>query len=112
MLGGWASLTIVGMMLKIVPFLVWYACTARVTVPTLAGLSCARGEAAAFALLVSGTSALAIAVALGDVVVVRVAGTLVALGALAFGATLARVLRHLRAPDEALVGAVPAELTS
>jgi hypothetical protein len=39
-LGGWASLTIAGMMLKIIPFLVWYrACSpyvGRAPVPTLA----------------------------------------------------------------------------
>src|SRR6266542_3749282 len=39
-LGGWASLTIVGMMLKIVPFLVWYRAygprAGRAPVPTLA----------------------------------------------------------------------------
>jgi hypothetical protein len=42
-LGGWASLTMAGMMLKIVPFLVWYRAygprVARAVVPTLAQLS-------------------------------------------------------------------------
>ena len=48
-LGGWVSLTIVGMMLKIVPFLVWYRAygprAGREPVPTLAQLSWPRAEA-------------------------------------------------------------------
>ena len=47
-LGGWISLTIAGMMLKIVPFLVWYrvygAQAGRAPVPTLAQLSSPRAE--------------------------------------------------------------------
>lgn len=99
-LGGWASLTIVGMMLKIVPFLVWYRVygprAGRGQVPTLAQLSWARGEAVAFSLLAPGMGALALAAALGDVGFLRLAGAGVALGALAFATTLGRVLRHLR----------------
>lgn len=99
--GGWASLTIVGMMLKIVPFLVWYRVYAphagRAPVPTLAELSWPRGEALAFALLVPGQAALALAVAAGDAVWIRAAGLLVLAGAALFAAVLARVLTHLRA---------------
>jgi hypothetical protein len=98
-LGGWASLTIVGMMLKIVPFLVWYRVygprAGRGSVPTLAQLSWSGGEAVAFATLTPGMAVLALAAALGDVTLLRLAGTLVALGAVAFGVTLARVLSHL-----------------
>ena len=98
-LGGWASLTIVGMLLKIVPFLVWYRVYAplagRSPVPVLAQLSWRSGEAAAFALLVPGIVLLAAAVALGDVALIRMAGVAVALGALAFAATMTQALRHL-----------------
>ena len=98
-LGGWASLTIVGMLLKIVPFLVWYLVYApqagRRPVPALAQLSWRAGEAAVFALLVPGIALLAVAVALGDVDVIRAAGVVVALGALAFAATMARAVRHV-----------------
>lgn len=97
--GGWASLTIAGMMLKIVPFLVWYRVYAplagRSPVPVLAQLSWRSGEAAAFALLVPGIVLLAAAVALGDVALIRMAGVAVALGALAFAATMTQALRHL-----------------
>jgi hypothetical protein len=109
-LGGWVSLTIAGMMLKIVPFLVWQRAYAprvgRAPVPTLAQLSWPAGEALAATLLASGLSGLAGAVAFGDATWIRLAGSAVALGSLAFAATLARVLRHLGATP----GSEPAPL--
>jgi hypothetical protein len=99
--GGWLSLTILGMLLKIVPFLVWQSVYAprvgRAPVPTLAQLSPARAEALAYALLVAGVAALTAAVLAGDTAWIRLAGSLVTAGALAFAATLARVLHHLLA---------------
>src|SRR4029079_19838077 len=60
-LGGWVSLTIAGMLLKIVPFLVWYRAYApragRATVPTLAVVSWAPGERLALIVLTSGIGA-------------------------------------------------------
>ncbi len=97
--GGWASLTIVGMMLKIVPFLVWYRAysplAGRTPVPTLPQLSWPRAEAAAWVLLVAGIAALAVSVALGDTAAIRAAGMVTATGGAAFGAALGRVLLHL-----------------
>jgi hypothetical protein len=99
-LGGWASLTIAGMMLKIVPFLVWYRAysprVGRTPVPTLAELAWPRVEGLAFALLSIGMAGLAVAAVVGEVSAIRAAGLIVAAGALAFAATLARVLGHLR----------------
>ena len=98
-LGGWASLTIAGMMLKIVPFLVWYRVYAprvgRAPVPTLAQLSWIRGERAAATLLAAGVCGLALTVIAGDPAWIRATAVLTATGALAFAATLARVLHHL-----------------
>jgi hypothetical protein len=98
-LGGWISLTIVGMMLRIVPFLVWYRAygprAGREPVPTLAGLSSPRLEGASFALLTGGIGVLAVALLAGDATWIRVAGTMLSLGALAFAAVLIRILRHL-----------------
>jgi hypothetical protein len=98
-LGGWISLTIVGMMLKIVPFLVWlrvYAPRAgRAAVPTLAQLGWPRAEALAHVALTAGTGALAAAVGAGSVPGIRLAGVILLVGAAAFAATLGRVLRHL-----------------
>jgi hypothetical protein len=98
-LGGWVSFTIVGMMLKIVPFLVRYRVyapqVARAPVPTLAQLSWPRAEAAAYALLTAGTLGLAVAVAWGNVAAIRWAGTAQALGSVAFATALVSVLAHL-----------------
>lgn len=99
-LGGWASLTITGMMLKIVPFLVWYRAysphVGRAPVPTLAQLSSPIVEGVAFGLLTVGMAALAGATIIGEVWAIRAAGMIVAAGALAFAVTLARVIGHLR----------------
>jgi hypothetical protein len=98
-LGGWASLTIVGMLLKILPFLVWYRAygprAGREPVPTLGQLGWPAAEAVSYALLTPGALGLAIALALGEPGAIRAAGLVTAGGALAFGATVARVLHHL-----------------
>jgi len=98
-LGGWVSLTIVGMMLKIVPFLVWYRVysprAGREPVPTLAELSWSRAEGLAYVLLTGGVVLLAATALVGEVAWIRAAGTMLALGALAFVAALGRVLGHL-----------------
>jgi hypothetical protein len=98
-LGGWVSLTIVGMMLKIVPFLVWYRVysprAGQEPVPTLAQLSWPRAEGLAYVLLTGGVVLLAATVLVGEVAWIRAAGTMLALGALAFAAALARVLGYL-----------------
>ncbi len=98
-LGGWVSLTIVGMMLKIVPFLVWYRVygprAGREPVPTLAQLSWPRAEGLAYVLLTGGVMLLAATVLVGEIAWIRAAGTMLALGALAFAAALGRVLGHL-----------------
>ena len=98
-LGGWASLTIVGMMLKIVPFLVWYRVYAplagRTPVPGLADLRSSATEAVAFVALTGGLAALATAVGLGNAAAIRVASIVVLVGCLAFAASVALVLHHL-----------------
>jgi len=100
-LGGWISLTIVGMMLKIVPFLVWYRVYApqvgRAAVPTLAQLARPALEGLAWWLLTGGVLGLAAALAAGSAAWIRAAGAVLTLGALAFAATLGATLQHLRA---------------
>ena len=95
-LGGWVSLTIVGMMLKIVPFLVWYRVYAPraglAPVPTLAQLSWPAAERLAYGFLTGGVTALALSIALGLGPVVTGAAATVALGAVAFAAALGRTL--------------------
>jgi len=98
-LGGWASLSVVGMMLKIVPFLVWYRVyssqAGRAQVPTLAALGWPAAEAAAWALLTAGILALALAAALGRVDFIAGSGVVLATGVLAFAASLGHTLLHL-----------------
>jgi hypothetical protein len=97
--GAWASLTIAGMLLKIVPFLVWYRVygprAGREPVPSLPDLGWPVAERLSWALLTVGFATLAGAVALGEPAGIRATGLLVAAGALAFAVTLARVLHHL-----------------
>jgi hypothetical protein len=97
--GAWASLTIAGMLLKIVPFLVWYRVfgprAGREPVPSLPDLGWPAAERLSWALLTVGFATLAGALALGEPAGIRTAGLLVAAGALAFAVTLARVLHHL-----------------
>lgn len=100
-LGGWVSLSIVGMTLKIVPFLVWYrafgARAGRERVPTLAGLSWPRLEGAAYVFLTAGVGLLAVALLVGDVAAIRAAAAVLTLGALAFALVIVRILGHLSA---------------
>jgi hypothetical protein len=98
-LGGWVSLTIVGMMLKIVPFLVWYRVYApragREPVPMLTELSWPAAERLAYGLLTGGTAALAVAIAVGERPATTASGAAVAAGAVTFAAALGRTLLHL-----------------
>jgi hypothetical protein len=98
-LGGWVSLTIVGMMLKIIPFLVWYRIysplAGRAPVPTLAQLGWPAAEALAYGLLTGGVAALAAALAVGDARLIGAAGVILAAGAVCFAAAVARVLHHM-----------------
>jgi len=98
-LGGWVSLTIVGMMLKIVPFLVWYRAYAplagRLPVPGLADLRWPVMEAVAFVCLTAGVAGLAAAVAAGHAAAIRAASVVVLVGCLAFAAGVVSILHHL-----------------
>lgn len=98
-LGGWVSLTIAGMLLKMVTFIVRSRLSvsraAPGAVPGAGPLGWPAAEATTWMLLTFGVAALAVAVALGEPLVVRVAGVAIAAGALAFAATLARMLHHL-----------------
>ena len=98
-LGGWVSTTIVGMMLKIIPFLVWYRVyspqAGRAPVPTLAQLGWPTAEGLAYGLLTCGWAGLAATLATGSAPLIGGAGITLAAGAGCFAATLARILHHL-----------------
>src|SRR5262245_26157621 len=86
-LGRWISLTIAGMMLKIVPFLVWYRVygphVGKARIPALPDLSWPHAEGAACVLLATGFIALAAAMSSGNAEAIRAAGVIVTLGGLA-----------------------------
>src|SRR5262249_12206979 len=83
-LGGWVSLTIVGMMLKIVPFLTWYSAyshlAGRAAVPSVAQLEWPAAEALAFFGLAGGVIALTAGVATGSTPVILFAAMLLIIG--------------------------------
>jgi metal-sulfur cluster biosynthetic enzyme len=98
-LGGWVSLTMVGMMLKIIPFLVWYRVyspqAGRAPVPTLAQLGWPAAEALAFWLLTGGITGLSAALGLGEARLIAATGTVLAAGGFCFAASLTRILHHM-----------------
>jgi hypothetical protein len=110
-LGGWASLTIVGMVLKIVPFLVWYLAygplVGRANVPKLADVSAPAAERIAYTLLVPGMAGLAVAVGVGSPVLIRLAGLVVLAGTLGFAVALLAMLRHVTARRTVTSGSAP-----
>jgi hypothetical protein len=87
------------MMLKIIPFLVWYRIyspqAGRAPVPTLAQLGWPAAEKLAYVLLTGGVAALAAALAVGDARLIGAAGVILAAGAVCFAAAVARVLLHM-----------------
>jgi hypothetical protein len=112
-LGGWISLTIAGMLLKIVPFLVWYRIYApqvgKAPVPTLPQLAWPAAEAAAYGLLTAAMILLPIAIATGHVFWIRAAAAVLSLGALAFKGSLGRILWHFARGRARAAAARPAE---
>ncbi|HEX9127451.1 MAG TPA: iron-sulfur cluster assembly protein [Methylomirabilota bacterium] len=101
-LGGWVSLTMMGMMLKIIPFLVWYRVyspqAGRAPVPTLAQLGWPAAEGLTFWLLTGGIAGLSTALGLGEARLIAAAGTVLAVGGFSFAASLIRILHHMIPP--------------
>jgi hypothetical protein len=99
---GWLLQTVVGMLSKILPFLVWQAVYARRAglgpVPKLSDLSPERIQAAGFVLFRIAAVALAIALFRGHAVELRAAATVFAVSLLPFAAHVAIVLSHLKWP--------------
>jgi hypothetical protein len=87
------------MMLKIVPFLVWYRVYApragRTPVPGLADLGWPTAEAIAFVGLTVGVATLAAGVAMSHADTIRAGSVIVLVGTVGFAATLGTMLHHL-----------------
>lgn len=101
-LAGWVSVMIMGMMYKVVPFLVWYvAYSDRVglgRVPGLADLYSVRAQRWGYWLLNAGILGTAAALTWGEPASLRAATGLLAAAVLIFVLNMAGVFRHLVRP--------------
>lgn len=102
LLGGWVLQTVVGILSKILPFLVWQAVYARRAglgpLPKLADLSSERLQMAGFVLFRIATVGLAVALFRGRAGELRAATSLFAISLLPFAAHVALVVSHLKKP--------------
>jgi hypothetical protein len=99
---GVVTIAILGMLFKIVPFLVWQAryspLIGRSKVPSLADLYSARLQAWSYWLYLGGLAAMIVAALLGHEAAVRGSCVLLASGLGLFALNLGRILSHLRWP--------------
>lgn len=102
LLGGWVLQTVVGILSKILPFLVWQAVYARRAglgpLPKLADLSSERLQIAGFVLFRIATAGMAVALFRGRVDELRVATSFFAISLLPFAVHVALVVSHLTRP--------------
>jgi hypothetical protein len=108
---GVVSFALVGMLYKIVPFLVWYKRNSReigrCKVPALAELYSARLQLAGYWLLLAGLALLCLATALGHSHCVKVGGTIWSAGVAAFAANMVKICLHLLPGERAAASAIP-----
>lgn len=99
---GVVSLAIIGMLHKIVPFLVWYAAYSRDIglrkVPALADLSSARLQVAGLVIYLAGLAVTSTGILLGHAVTVRTGCVATGLSLVALLANMGLILRHLYKP--------------
>jgi cbb3-type cytochrome oxidase subunit 1 len=99
---GVLTLSILGMLYKIVPFLVWYdrysSKIGRSKVPTLAELYSPHGQAWSFWLFLGGLLGASAATAAGHESALRAGCLLLASGLVAFALNLGKILLHLVRP--------------
>jgi hypothetical protein len=104
------SLVIIGMIYKIVPFLVWYARygdqLGRTKVPALADMYSVKLQKAGYWLFAAGFLPAGIGTALGSAVMIRWSCSLLALGVVVFIVNVAKVISHMRRPVPAPAGAI------
>ena len=95
---GVITFAILGMLYKIVPFLVWYHCYSphigRAPVPSLAEMYSARLQAVSFGFCLTGLLALAAATATGHAAAVRWTVAIFAVGIACFTLNLGLILSH------------------
>jgi hypothetical protein len=108
---GVVSFAIVGMLYKILPFLVWYRSYSphigRSKVPSLADLYSPRLQAIGYWSYVTGLAGTTVGIVLSHELVVRAGSALLAGSLLVLGANAALILRHLIRPRIEPLGANP-----
>lgn len=99
---GVLSFAIVGMLHKVIPFLVWYASYSkqigRAKVPSLSDLYSERLQKISFAFLMLGLASMCLSAALGHERAVQASLVALLLGLGAFGWNVAKILSHLFRP--------------
>jgi hypothetical protein len=113
---GGVSLTVLGFLYKIVPFLVWYHCysreVGRAKVPAMADLYSQPLQIAGYWLFLAGLLGAAVGAALAQPLLVRVSVVILLGGLAVFGLNLARMLRHFYQPQIIPFGAPAAARVS
>ena len=99
---GVVTFAILGMLYKVVPFLVWYAsyskAIGRSKVPSLADLYSPALQAAGYWLFLAGVLAMSVATALGNEVGVQAACAVLLASVVVFAVNIGRILAHLLRP--------------
>ncbi len=99
---GVISLAVMGMLYKILPFLVWFGRYSkqigRAPVPALADLYCARLQAIGYWAYVAGLAAMVPAILRCSETGVRIAGSLLAVAVMTLALNAARMVSHLFKP--------------
>lgn len=113
---GVVTMAILGMLYKIVPFLVWFARyspeVGRCRVPALSDLYSPVLQRAGYWIYLAGLGALTLATALGHEAAVRAACAVLAAGVAVFALNVGLILRHLARPTlEPLVPPAPVKGT-
>ena len=100
---GVVTLAIIGMLYKIVPFLVWFGTYSphigKVQVPALADMYSPRLQVISFWIFLAGLLATLAAMALGNVPMVRIGCGVLAGALVVFGINIAQMLRHYFCPQ-------------
>ncbi len=109
---GVVSFAIMGMLYKIIPFLVWYARYSKhiglTKVPSLADLYSPGLQVLGYWTYLSGLAGTSIGIVSGNAVVVRCGCALLALSLLVLAANLAKILSHLIHPTTQPLSLKPA----
>jgi hypothetical protein len=99
---GVVTFAILGMLYKVVPFLVWYAsyskAIGRNKVPALADLYSPALQASGYWLFIAGLGLTSVATALGHETCVRMGCLLLLAGVATFALNMGRILSHLTRP--------------